>query len=90
MCILYKAIQLKSRLQNTTDGPTRNAVFPFASVLLCLSKLAVPCTDRIRKWKRRYRVLKEQIRFREPSGRSRTAKYLTLHNRWKWKLLSWE
>jgi hypothetical protein len=83
-------IRLKSRIQYTTDGPTRNAMLPFVSVLLCLSKLAVPFADRIRKWKRRYRVLKEQMWFREPSGRSRVAKYLPLHKRWKWKLLSWE
>jgi len=58
MCVLYKAVQLKSIFQYTTDGPIRNALFPFASLLLCLWKLAVPCTDKSRKWKRRYKILK--------------------------------
>ena len=45
VCIFYKAIQFKSGLQYTTDGPTRNAMFPFASALLWLSKLAAQRTE---------------------------------------------
>lgn len=89
MCILCKAVQLKSRLQYTIDGPTRNAIFPFASVLAL--PIAAGCTIDGQGSEMEAKIeLKEQTWFREPSVRSRAAAYLKLHNCWKWIHLSWE